>query len=170
MTELRVRDVGTRHTPLIGLPGRIGKFPDQGSHPGPLSFYLLAPTYRLLGPRRGRSRLGRCSSTAPPLSPHCGWPTAVAAGGVCLAVAALLAVILRGYGANVLTQPWNPYLPLVAWIVVLLPVWSLLEGDASRCSTSSSPARCARRPTCHTSAWSAASECSTVAWLVIVRM
>ena len=49
MTELRVRDVGTRHTPLIGLPGRIGVFPDQGSHPGPLSFYLLAPTYRLAG-------------------------------------------------------------------------------------------------------------------------
>ena len=33
----------------IGLPGRIGEYPDQGSHPGPLSFYLLAPTYRLLG-------------------------------------------------------------------------------------------------------------------------
>ena len=39
----------SRHTPLIGLPGRIGTYPDQGSHPGPLSFYLLAPTYRLLG-------------------------------------------------------------------------------------------------------------------------
>ena len=49
MTEFRVRDVFTRHTPLIGLPGRIGEYPDQGSHPGPLSFYLLAPTYRLLG-------------------------------------------------------------------------------------------------------------------------
>ncbi len=24
-------------------------FPDQGSHPGPLSFYLLAPAYRILG-------------------------------------------------------------------------------------------------------------------------
>ena len=49
MTELRVRDVGTRHTPLIGLPGRIGTFPEQGSHPGPFSFYLLAPFYRLAG-------------------------------------------------------------------------------------------------------------------------
>jgi hypothetical protein len=49
MTELRVRDVLGPHTPLIGLPGRIGTFPDQGSHPGPLSFYLLAPVYRLLG-------------------------------------------------------------------------------------------------------------------------
>ncbi len=49
MTELRLRDVGTRRTPLIGLPGRIGTFPDQGSHPGPLSFWLLAPGYRLFG-------------------------------------------------------------------------------------------------------------------------
>ena len=49
MTEFRVRDVFTRHTPLIGLPGRIGTFPDQGSHPGPLSFYALAPAYRLFG-------------------------------------------------------------------------------------------------------------------------
>ena len=49
MTELRVRDVGGSHTPLIGLPGRIGNFPDQGSHPGPASFYLLAPFYRLAG-------------------------------------------------------------------------------------------------------------------------
>ena len=49
MTEFRVRDVFTADTPLIGLPGRIGEYPDQGSHPGPLSFYVLAPTYRLLG-------------------------------------------------------------------------------------------------------------------------
>ena len=49
MTEFRVRDVFTGHTPLIGLPGRIGTYPAQGSHPGPLSFYLLAPTYRALG-------------------------------------------------------------------------------------------------------------------------
>ena len=49
MTEFRVCDVGTWHTPLIGLPGRIGDQPNQGSHPGPLSFYLLAPGYRLFG-------------------------------------------------------------------------------------------------------------------------
>src|SRR5262249_11736189 len=58
MTELRVRDVGTRHTPLIGLPGRIGTFPEQGSHPGPLSFYLLAPFYRIAGARAWGLELG----------------------------------------------------------------------------------------------------------------
>ena len=28
-----------------------------------------------------------------------------------------------------LTQPWNPYLPLVAWVVVLLAAWAVLCGD-----------------------------------------
>jgi hypothetical protein len=46
--EVRVRDVGTARTPLLGLPGRLGRAL-TGSHPGPLAFYLLAPLYRLLG-------------------------------------------------------------------------------------------------------------------------
>jgi hypothetical protein len=130
MTELRVRDVGTRHTPQIGLPGRIGTFPNQGSHPGPLSFYLLAPTYRVLGSTSWSLEVGAVLI-------HTAAVTAVLVlayrrGGprLCLAVAAMMAVILRGYGANVLTQPWNPYLPVLAWMVVLLAAWSVLEGDA----------------------------------------
>ncbi len=65
MTELRVRDVGGSHTPLIGLQGRIGP---TGSHPGPLSFYLLAPVYRLLGlvGLRPPGRHRRCSTPRPP--------------------------------------------------------------------------------------------------------
>ncbi|MUH50401.1 MAG: hypothetical protein F2789_04250 [Actinobacteria bacterium] len=131
MTELRVRDVGTWHTPLIGLPGRVGNFPDQGSHPGPLSFYLLAPTYRLFGSTAWSMELGtviiHTAAVAAALS------LAARRGGRrgCIAVAVLLSVIMRGYGGNVLTQPWNPYLPVIPWIVVLLAVWSVLEGDAA---------------------------------------
>ena len=40
-----------------------------------------------------------------------------------------LLVAMHGYGIGVLTQPWNPYLPLVAWTVVLLATWMTLEGD-----------------------------------------
>jgi hypothetical protein len=129
MTELRVRDVGGAHTPLIGLPGRIGTLDQQGSHPGPLSFWLITPTYRVLG------------SSA--------W--AMQAGGVVLHVAALLACLLiakrrggwplvvgvtfvlaeltRGYGTLTLTDPWNPLLPVLWWVVLLLAVWSVLCGD-----------------------------------------
>ncbi len=129
MTEFRVRDVGTRDTPLIGLPGRIGALPDQGSHPGPLSFWALAPIYRLFGGSAwaleaatvsvallwialavwiGHRRLGRA--------------------GIVL-VAAVLAILVRGFGLSVLTQPWNPYMPLLAWLVVLLAAWSVLCDD-----------------------------------------
>ena len=45
-------------------------------------------------------------------------------------VAALLAVAIHGYGQLLLTQPWNPYLPLLAWLVVLLATWSVLCGDS----------------------------------------
>ena len=44
--------------------------------------------------------------------------------------AALFALVLRGYGQDTLTQPWNPYLPVVAWVVVLLATWCVLCGDA----------------------------------------
>ena len=129
MTEFRIQDVGTRRTPLIGLPGRIGELPEQGSHPGPLSFWLLAPGYRLFGGSAwameaatvsvafiwiglamwiGHRRLGRA--------------------GVAL-VAAIVAVLVRGFGLSVLTQPWNPYMPLLAWLVILLAAWAVFDGD-----------------------------------------
>ena len=44
-------------------------------------------------------------------------------------VGAVIAVLCRGYGLTVLIQPWNPYLPLFAWIVILLATWSVLCGD-----------------------------------------
>lgn len=129
MTELRVRDVFTRHTPLIGLPGRIGDFPDQGSHPGPMSFYALWPTYRLLGGSAWGLQVGALVLNAVAAG------TAVALawrrGGLRLAtgIAALLAVLMAGYGIATLAEPWNPYLPLLWWVVVLLAVWSVLSGD-----------------------------------------
>ena len=129
MTEFRVRDVFTADNPLIGLPGRIGEYPDQGSHPGPLSFYLLAPTYRILGSSswalEAATVVIHLAAIATALwigQRRLGWK------GVA-AVAALLALAIRGYGQVLLTQPWNPYLPLLAWLLVLLATWAVLCGD-----------------------------------------
>ncbi len=129
MTEFRVRDVFGANTPLIGLPGRIGEYPNEGSHPGPLSFYLLAPTYRALGASswalEAATVVVHLAAIATALwigARRLGWR------GV-LAVAALLTVVVRGYGQVQLTQPWNPYLPLLAWIVVLLATWAIFCGD-----------------------------------------
>ncbi|MEY4174358.1 MAG: hypothetical protein RI900_1523, partial [Actinomycetota bacterium] len=130
MTEFRVRDVGGRHTPLIGLPGRIGRFPEQGSHPGPLSFYLIAPVYRLLGASAWAMLVGAIAVNVAALGTAVG--LAFRRGGWWLAgaVSVWLLVAMRGYGVGVLTQPWNPYLPLVAWTVVVLCAWLVVEGDS----------------------------------------
>ena len=129
MAELRVRDVFTSHTPLIGLPGRIGDFPEQGSHPGPLSFYALWPTYRVFGSTAWGLQVGALllNAVAAGLSL---W-LAFRRGGMRLAAAvtALVAVLMAGYGIATLAEPWNPYLPLLWWVVVLLAVWSVLAGD-----------------------------------------
>jgi hypothetical protein len=129
MTEFRVRDVFGANTPLIGLPGRIGTYPNEGSHPGPLSFYFLAPTYRALGSSswalEAATVVIHLAAIATALwigARRLGWRGVVV-------VAALLTLVVRGYGQVALTQPWNPYLPLLAWIVVLLATWAVFCGD-----------------------------------------
>ena len=132
MTELRVRDVGTSDTPLIGLPGRIGpRLEEQGSHPGPLSFYLLAPVYRALGSSPWALQLAAAALNLVALAAAVA--IAVRRGGARLgvAVAAVLALLVAGYGTATLTVPWNPYLPLLWWVVLLLAVWSVLCDDVA---------------------------------------
>ena len=129
MTEFRVRDVGTSHTPLVGLPGRIGNFPDQGSHPGPLSFYALAIVYKLSGSSaHGLEYATILLSLAAVITAL--W-LATRRGGPAMAsaIAAVLAVVMWRYGPLLVTQPWNPYLPLLPWFVVLLAAWSVLDRD-----------------------------------------
>ena len=130
MTELRIRDVGTSNTPLIGLPGRIGVLGgDHGSHPGPLSFWLLAPAYRLFGASAWASEVATVLLHAVAMGTAL-W-LARRRGGLLLVVgvAAVLATLARTYGAEMLTQPWNPYMPLLWWLVLLLAVWSVLCRD-----------------------------------------
>jgi hypothetical protein len=132
MTELRLRDVGTRHTPLIGLPGRIGpRLEEQGSHPGPLSFYVLAPVYRLFGSSGWAMQVGAVTLNLAAIGSALA--IAVRRGGarLGLGVASVLVLLLAGYGPAVLTQPWNPYIPLLWWVVLLLAVWAVTCGDVA---------------------------------------
>ena len=129
MTELRVRDVGTRHTPLVGLVGRLSSNGNQGSHPGPISFWALAPVYRLLGGSAWSLLVGVVvlNTTAIALTL---W-IALRRGGTALALgfAAAIAVVLHLYGTQVLTEPWNPYLPVMWWLLTLVAVWAVLCDD-----------------------------------------
>lgn len=129
MTEFRVRDVGTSHTPLVGLPGRIGHFPDQGSHPGPLSFYAVAPVYRLVGSTAHGMEYGTVLLSMLAIVTALWLARRRGGAGMTLAVATTVAVVVWRYGPSLLTQPWNPYLPVLPWIVVLLAAWSVLDRD-----------------------------------------
>lgn len=129
MTELRVRDVGTSHTPMVGLVGRLSSNGNQGSHPGPISFWALAPVYRVLGGSAWSLFVGvvLLNVTAVALTL---W-IAMRRGGAALALAfaAAIAVLLHLYGTQVLTEPWNPYMPVMWWPLTLVAVWSVLCDD-----------------------------------------
>lgn len=129
MTELRVRDVGTSHTPLVGLPGRIGRFPDQGSHPGPLSFYAVAPVYRIAGSTAHGMEYATVVLSLGAIVAALWLARRRGGAPMVLAVATLLSLVLWRYGPSLLTQPWNPYLPVLPWLVVLLATWSILDRD-----------------------------------------
>ncbi len=129
-TEIRVRDVWSSHPPLIGLAGRIGPYGEHGgSHPGPLSFFALWPTWTLFG----RSSYGLQVGDAVFDAVNIGLALWIGyrRGGLrmALAVGATMAVLMRAYGAFMLTSPWNPYMPALWWFVFVLAVWSVCLDD-----------------------------------------
>jgi hypothetical protein len=103
----------------VGLPGGVGRPEALGSHPGPLSFYLLAPVYRMLGGSYWALRVSTAAFQAAAIvlalwivRRRAGTPAVIATG-------AMIALLELGYGLLVLTEPWNPPLP-VLWFVVFL--------------------------------------------------
>ncbi|TDT16517.1 hypothetical protein BDK89_2108 [Ilumatobacter fluminis] len=129
MTELRVRDVGGRNTPLVGLPGRIGDFPDQGNHPGPWSFYLIAPFYWLSGRRAWGLEFGSAVLNMATIGLIMWLGHRIDRRWGAIVAGAVAAVAVRGYGLSVLTHPWNPYFPVLIWLVVLFATWLVVRGD-----------------------------------------
>jgi hypothetical protein len=128
--EMRVRDVFTSHPPTIGLGGRIyGINNTQGAHPGPLSFYLLAPMYRLFGSTPWAMQMSGALLNVVALAGTL-WATSRRWGlrGVLL-IAAALAVLLQLYGTQLLVYPWNPFMPVLFWVLFLVCVWGVLCGD-----------------------------------------
>ncbi|MEN9595354.1 MAG: hypothetical protein RLY23_1837 [Actinomycetota bacterium] len=128
-TEFRVRDVGTARSPLVGLPGRIGTMVTQGSHPGPISFYLLAPLYRLLGSSTWALRASAVGLNFAGLIAVLLIARRRGGAIVFLGVFATAALLIHFLGASILTMPWNPYMPVIWWMVFLLAAWSVLLDD-----------------------------------------
>ncbi|HEX4336607.1 MAG TPA: hypothetical protein VH062_11875 [Polyangiaceae bacterium] len=126
LTEMRVRDVGSVHTPLVGLPGRLG---GAASHPGPLSFYLLAPLYRLLGGSFWALRISTLVLHATAIVSSLLIARRRAGTRGMLGVGVSLALLETGFGLLMLTEPWNPNLPVLWFLVFMLAVWSVADDD-----------------------------------------
>lgn len=110
---LRMHDVGTRYTPLLGAYSRLG-----WRHPGPLLFWIGAPFLRLLGPSGLFMAVAAINLAA--------LAGALAAarrlGGRVLmgSVAAVASVMVHTLGPVRLVDPWNPhvtYLPLLCFVL-----------------------------------------------------
>jgi hypothetical protein len=130
-TEMRVRAVFSAHPPLIGLPGRIGRYlVHTGSHPGPASFFALAPGYKLFGstPWALFASALSVNFTWILVALWIGYRRMGRAGLLGIGVGVML--LVHTFGMYAIEQPWNPYLPLMAWTVVLLAAWSVLLDDA----------------------------------------
>lgn len=123
-TSLRVRDVFSSDPPLIGLPGRIGSLGQQGSHPGPLSFWALAPLAKLWGGSTWALQAATASLNLIAAFLALWMARRRGGTGVLLGVGAGLVLLLAFFGPDILTLPWNPYLPVVWWFTFLVAVWS----------------------------------------------
>lgn len=127
--ELRMRSI-PRHPTLLGAAGRIADDAGrQGNHPGPLMFWVTWPIYALLG----RSSWAFEAATA---IVSAAW-LAVAVrlvrrrSGSDLVTAGFSAVVLvmiGAFGLDALTQPWNPWVALLPFLVLVLATWSALDG------------------------------------------
>ena len=126
--ELRMRSFWS-DPPLLGAAGRLGTLQDQGHHPGPMLFWFAWPVYALLG------RTAWAYETSV-LVLDAAWVFLTGlvvrrrGGNLLVAVVLLaLAVTVRSYHADALSQPWNPYMALLPFFCFLVVVWGVLCDD-----------------------------------------
>ncbi|MBA3280831.1 MAG: hypothetical protein H0U29_01225, partial [Acidimicrobiia bacterium] len=120
---LRMHDVGSRHTPLLGAYSRLG-----WRHPGPLLFWVGAPFLRLFGP----SGLLLGSATINLAGLMGALAAARRLGGALLVVpvAATSAAMVHTLGPVRLVDPWNPHVTYLPLLCFLLCSAAAAEGGA----------------------------------------
>ncbi len=125
LLEIRVRDVGSAHTPLVGAYSRF-----LWNHPGPLLFYVLAPPYRIFG--ADGAALLAASALVNGLflvgAALLVWRRGGGAGAALGLV--VIMTFTRALGGDFLQSGWNPYMVVVPLLVLVLLVWCVACGDA----------------------------------------
>jgi hypothetical protein len=121
--DLRVRDVFTAQTPLVGTYSR------GFNHPGPLLFWLLAPLSVLSGGAPWATVVGGAVLQGVAIAAS-GW-IAFRRGGLVLGLGVLFALGCA-YSSFLLgsqfLEAWNPYIAFPFFMLYLLQVWSAAIG------------------------------------------
>lgn len=126
--ELRMLSIPD-HVPLVGAAGRIiADDGTQGNHPGPLMFWTTWPAYRLLGGSSWAFEASTALVNAAGLAASVALVARRAGRGVTLWWGAVALVLVGGFGLDVLSQPWNPWVALVPFALALLATWAVLDG------------------------------------------
>ncbi len=123
LINLRVHDVFTSHTPLLGSYERYGF-----NQPGPAWFYFLAVPFRLLGTRFSGIQIGV-------ILVHALSVVLVARvmyrrfGTIAMAWSLLvLTALFWGFGPRVMTDPWEPHVSAVLLVTVAVLAFDATSG------------------------------------------
>lgn len=122
LIEAKTRDVGTATTPLLGPFSRYG-----WNHPGPTMFWLLAPAYRITGNAAAGLMAGAALFNAAMVA--AGTAVSRRVGGRSLLVAwGVAAAVFVHAAADMLIDPWNPYIAVLPFAVFVMAAWGLSTG------------------------------------------
>jgi hypothetical protein len=120
----RIQQVGTAHTPLVGVYSTRG-----WAHPGPILYYLLAVPYRLSGGQPLAAFAGAVliALASFGLTGYLAYRRRQLAGFIVFAAAG--ATLVYGLISESLLQIWNPNVPLIPYLAFCFALWGVAERD-----------------------------------------
>ena len=127
VVEWSVRDVFSRHPPLLSIASRIGRLQQLGHHPGPLQFYLMAPVYRVLGSSSWALQASVAAVNVLAIAVGTWIASRIGRNGVVVAVTMFAALVL-GLGFDRLFDPFPAFSAPMWFATFLLAGWAVLEG------------------------------------------
>lgn len=124
LIELQTLDVG-RHPVLLGPHSRYG-----WNHPGPALFYALALPYRLAGSHSVGLAVGALLINALAITGIALVARRVAGLPFMLVTLVGCAVLMRSLGPVFLRNPWNPYVAVLPFGLVVFLTWAMTCEEA----------------------------------------
>ncbi|HEX6417265.1 MAG TPA: hypothetical protein VFZ77_02170 [Acidimicrobiales bacterium] len=124
LIELQTRGVG-RHEVLVGLFSR-----DTWNHPGPAQFYLLAPFYWLVGGMSVGISIGALAVNAASIAAMALVGRRLGGTPLMLSVLLCSALLMRATGPEFLRDPWNCYMTVLPYGLLVMLAWAMWRGQA----------------------------------------